>query len=190
MVGYVTDPTPKRAANTMNILGCYITDMARAELLTMADRFPVEKLAYCDTDSLKVMMPLEEGLKLVPPDKMGRELRQWAVENEHDFFQAIAPKQYKVHFISKEDSRTGELVECDAWKIRIKGVNMRGVIEKMWLEEFKTGRPTDDFTYAILKDLQLHDKMKYDRVIGLRESLRRGIVAGEWTEQENQLRSR
>jgi len=190
MVGYVTDPTPKRAANTMNILGCYITDMARAELLTMADRFPVEKLAYCDTDSLKVLMPLEEGMKLVPSDKMGRDLRQWAVENEHDFFQAIAPKQYKVHFISKEDSRTGELVECDAWKIRIKGVNMRGVIEKMWLEEFKTGRPTDDFTYAVLKDLQLHDKMKYDRVIGLRESLRRGVVAGEWTEQEKQLRTR
>jgi len=188
MIGYVKDPILKRAKNTANILGAYITDAARIELLRMADNFDPDNLLYCDTDSWKVKHSLEEVLAIVKPEMLGRELGQWAVENEHDYFHALKPKQYKAHYISKEDSSTGDLVKCDIWKLRIKGVNVKGVIEKMWRDEFKFGRPTDDFTLDVLKNLKLSDRMVYDRLIGIRESFRRGQTAGAWLEQSKTLR--
>jgi len=188
MIGYVKDPIPKRAGNTANILGAYITDYARMNLLTLADRFPYESLIYCDTDSLKINLSLEEGLKYIPEGLIGRDLGQWCIEHEMDFFHALKPKQYKAHFISKEDTRTGELVDCDMWKLRIKGVNIRGVILKKWRDEYMLGQPTDDFTLSVLKHLQLSDRMVYERLIGIRESFRRGLEAGEWMEQSKQLR--
>ena len=74
------------------------------------------------------------------------------------------------------------------WKLRIKGVNIRGVILKKWRDEYMLGQPTDDFTLSVLKHLQLSDRMVYERLIGIRESFRRGLEAGEWMEQSKQLR--
>ena len=188
MVGYVKDPVIKRAKNTANILGAYITDYARIQLLEMADRFDPGQIMYCDTDSLKVKHSVEEVKQIVPDHLIGREMGQWGYENEHDFFHALKPKQYKAHYISKEDSRTGDLIPCDIWKLRIKGVNIKGVIMKMWRDEFTLGRPTDDFTLEVLKNLKLSDRMEYDRLIGIRESFRKGSTAGAWIVQSKQLR--
>lgn len=190
MIGYVKDPIKKRAHNTANILGSYITSYGRHALFSMGDAIGYENLAYCDTDSWKVKGTLEEVLPKIGNGLMGRELGQWAIENEMDYFQALKPKQYKSHFISKEDPSTGDLVSCDEWKIRIKGVNIKGVIMNLWREEFSTGQPTDDFTLRILKRLQLSDKMVYDRLIGIRESLRSESQAGVWTKQSKQLRQK
>ena len=188
MIGYVKDPIIKRAKNTANILGAYIPDSARIQLLTMADYFDPSDLLYCDTDSLKVKKSVEEVRAIVPDHMIGREMGQWGFENEHDYFHALKPKQYKAHYISKEDSSTGELIPCDVWKLRIKGVNIKGVIMKMWRDEFDYGLPTDDFTLEVLKNLKLTDRMEYDRLIGIRESFRRGSTAGAWMIQSKQLR--
>ena len=188
MIGYVKDPVKKRAANTAHILGSYITSYGRHSLFNMADAIGFENLLYCDTDSWKVKGTLEDFTPKIGNGLLGRELGQWAVENEMDYFQALKPKQYKCHFISTEDSSTGELVPCDQWKLRIKGVNVKGVIMLAWRKEFETGQPTDDFTRKMLETLKLSDRMVYDRLVGIRESLRSDAKAGQWLEQSKQLR--
>ena len=57
-----------------------------------------------------------------------------------------------------------------------------------WRKEFETGQPTDDFTRKMLETLKLSDRMVYDRLIGIRESLRSDAKAGQWLEQSKQLR--
>jgi hypothetical protein len=188
MIGYVKNPVLTRAKNTANILGSYITAAARKFLIQTADNFGAENLLYCDTDSLKVKLNLDQMKERTPEGLLGRNMGQWAIENEHDYFHAIKPKQYKAHYISKEDTASGDLIPCDIWKIRIKGVNIRGVIAKLWRDEFTFGRPTDDFTLAALKRMKLSDPMVYERLIGLRESFRRGEEAGRWMNQSKQLR--
>lgn len=190
MIGYVKNPIKKRASNSAHILGSYITSYGRHALFNMADAIGFENLLYCDTDSWKVKGVLDEVIPKIGHGLMGRDLGQWAVENEMDYFQALKPKQYKCHFISTEDSSTGGLKECDIWKLRIKGVNVRGVILHAWRQEFETGQPTDDFTKRMLKELKLSDKMVYDRLIGIRESFRSEADAGVWVSQSKQFRGK
>ena len=186
MIGYVKNPIPKRASNTANLMGAYICDYARMALLRMGDLIGYEHLIYCDTDSWKIALPIEGCY--IPDHLMGRELGQWAIENEMDYFHAIKPKQYKTHFISKEDRTTGDLIKCDIWKIRIKGVNVKGVIKHLWLEKYDTGEPTPEFSHEVLSQLCLADKMRFERLVGIRESFRRNLEAGKWMIQDKQNR--
>lgn len=182
--GYVKDPVAKRAKNTANILGAYVLSYARIRLYEMFVHVGVDNLIYCDTDSVKYL----DNNVIFPKEILGENLGQWTIEHRYDFFQAIKPKQYKCHIIEQEDRATGNLVSCDIWKIRIKGVNVKGVVLLLWRKQHKTGQPTSSFTHEILRDLDLKHIMEYERLIGLKESFRRNIDAGKWTVQSKKMR--
>jgi len=182
--GYVKNPIAKRAVNTANILGAYVTAYARIRLYEMFEYCGIENLVYCDTDSVKYI----DNNVSFPNELMGTDLGQWTIEHQYDFFQAIKPKQYKCHIIAQEDRTNGKLVNCDIWKLRIKGVNIKGVVLLLWRKKHKTGQPTKAFTHEVLSKLDLKQVLEYERLIGLKESFRRGLDAGKWTIQSKKMR--
>ena len=184
--GYVGDPVERRSKNTANIMGAYITDIARANLVNFSDYLGFDNLLYCDTDSWFARSPETHQ---IPPELLGEELGQWKLEKVCDEFYSIRPKQYKYH-LKEKMTRAGDVIPVDEWVVRIKGVNIEGVVMQQFRLEFETGRPPESFRQRVLSELDLTDCLKYERLIGLKESWRKGEEAGTWITQEKQMRQR
>tara|TARA_Y100000361_G_scaffold8434_1_gene6916 strand:+ start:1974 stop:4187 length:2214 start_codon:yes stop_codon:yes gene_type:complete len=152
--GYATDQRFRRAKNAANCLGAYITDYARMSLNEMGRMIGVENLLYTDTDSWKYLDPDSEIT--IPEPLLGSDLGQWAIEQIMDFWESVAPKQYRYHAIEDDE------IPCDLWKLKIKGCSV--------------GRLTQEE----IKDFDLRGSVQFERVIGIRESWRQGHDAGTW----------
>ena len=161
--GYASRKTVKRAKNSAHCIGAYITDYARMSLNEMGRHIGVQYLLYTDTDSWKY---IQAGSLELPGELMGSELGQWAIEQVMDFSHFVAPKQYKYHAIQDD----GE--DSDIWRLKVKGCSL--------------GR----LTQAEIEEFDLKGQANYERVIGIRESWRKGTQAGTWVQQEKDIGKR
>ena len=138
----------KRADGTANAMGCYITAYARINLYEIGIQLGADNLLYCDTDSWK-----HTNSDLICPNE-GTAMGDWALEQEYDHWESVAPKQYKYHAVENDG------VVCDKWKVRIKGCSMRGIDAET---------------------VDLKGEITFWRVIGIKESWRSDKhEAGDW----------
>lgn len=161
--GYATKRELKRAKNSIHCLGAYITDYARMSLNEMGRMIGVKYLAYTDTDSWKY---IEADSCKIPADLLGKELGQWAIEQIMDYAHFVAPKQYKFHAIEHDGA------PADYWKLKVKGCSL--------------GRLTQEE----IASFDLKGTAAYERVIGIRESWRRGSKAGTWIKVDKDIGKR
>jgi len=159
--GYATDQRFRRARNAANILGAYITDYARMSLNEMGRSIGVENLLYTDTDSWKFLDP-DHQIE-IPEVLLGPDLGQWAIEQIMDFWESVAPKQYRYHAIEDDG------IPCDKWKLKIKGCS----VGRMSQEE--------------IAEFDLRGSVSFERVIGIRESWRQGQAAGSWIQVDKDI---
>ena len=146
--GYMTHDDLKRADGTANAMGCYITAYARINLYEIGIQLGADNLLYCDTDSWK-----HTNSDLICPNE-GTAMGDWALEQEYDHWESVAPKQYKYHAVENDG------VVCDKWKVRIKGCSMRGIDAET---------------------VDLKGEITFWRVIGIKESWRSDKhEAGDW----------
>ena len=158
--GYATRRELKRAKNSAHCLGAYITDYARMSLNEMGRAIGVKYLLYTDTDSWKY---IEADEAQIPAELLGAELGQWAVEQIMDFSHFVAPKQYKFHAIEHDGA------PADYWKLKVKGCSL----SRLSQEEIIA--------------FDLRGVAEFERVIGIRESWRRGSGAGTWIQVEKDI---
>ena len=135
--GYMTHDDLQRADGTANVMGAYITAYARIGLYEVGMEIGFENLLYCDTDSWK-----HTNADMICP-KEGNEMGDWALEQEYNYWESVAPKQYKYHAI-EDDGKV-----CDYWKARIKGCSIR---------------------HLNMEDIDLKGIISFMRVLGLKES--------------------
>ena len=154
--GYMTHDDLQRADGTANCMGSYITAYARINLYEVGIQLGAENLLYCDTDSWK-----HTNSDLICPNE-GTEMGEWALEQEYDYWESVAPKQYKYHAIESDG------IKCDTWKARVKGCSLKNLN---------------------LKDIDLKGIISFTRVLGVKESFgMKGInvltgmpyQAGDW----------
>jgi len=139
----------ERADGTANIMGAYITAYARIDLYEVGTELGADNLLYCDTDSWK-----HTNTDLICP-KEGKELGDWDLEQEYDYWNSVAPKQYKYHAI-EDDGKP-----CDKWKARIKGVSTSQAESQ--------------------EEIDILAPQTYETIVGIKSSWRQGLEAGEWT---------
>lgn len=107
-------------------LASFVTSYARVDLIKKIHACERRNLEvhYCDTDSLVI-----ERLDWLD---MGKELGDWDIEMEMDFFKALSPKVY----ICKVRDPPKELkAESDGWLIKCKGIDKKNIHKFMKLKD-------------------------------------------------------